>query len=141
MANSTACGSSHHWSSGPAATFFLNESIAASSRPTYNTGVSWYMEFCRQRKWSPFLASESSLIEFVVSASLEVQYQIAEGISGWHQTPSSTRRHASPCSNFFLPSTHPPRHKTLWTSVTSKMSPSNHYQDHGSNEIGTARTS
>ena len=36
----------------------------------------------------------------------------AEGISGWHQTPSSTRRHARPSSNFYLPSPRPPRHNT-----------------------------
>ena len=35
-----------------------------------------------------------------------------EDISGWHQTPSSTRRHARPSSNFYLPSSRPPRHKT-----------------------------
>ena len=74
--NSTACGSSHHWSPGPAATFFLHESIAASSQCTYNTDVSRYTEFCRQRKWSPFPASESSLVEFVASAASEVQYQM-----------------------------------------------------------------
>ena len=65
----------------------------------------------------------------------------AEGISGWHQTPSSTRMHARPLSNVHSPFPRPPRHQTPQTSLTSKSSPSNHYHDHGSNEIGAARTS
>ena len=35
-----------------------------------------------------------------------------EGISGWHQTPSSTRMNAKPNSNFYLPSPRPLRHQT-----------------------------
>ena len=66
-----------------------NESIAASSRCTYNTGVSRYTEFCRQRKWSSFPASELSLVEFVASSASEVQYQTLKvylaGIKHHHQ--------------------------------------------------------
>ena len=65
----------------------------------------------------------------------------AEGISGWHQTPSSTRRHAKPSSNFYLPPLVLRGIRRRRTLVTSKTSPSNHYRDHGSNEIGAARTS
>ena len=79
----------HHWSSGQATTFFLNKSTAASLRRTYNTSMSWYTEFCRQRKWSPFPASESSLVEFVPSAASNVQYQTLKvylvGIKHHHQ--------------------------------------------------------
>ena len=59
------------------------------SRRTYNTGVSRYTELCRQRKWSPFPVSESSLVEFVASAALEVHYQTLKiylaGIKHHHQ--------------------------------------------------------
>ena len=70
-------------------TFFLNESIATSSRRTYKAGMSRYTEFCRQRKWSPFPASESSLVESVASTAFEVQYQTLKvylaGIKHHHQ--------------------------------------------------------
>ena len=88
----------------PAATFFLNERIAASSGRTYKTGVSRYTKFCRQRKWSPFPASESSLVEFVASAASEVQYQTLKvylvGIKHHHQVactadPAATSIHLS----------------------------------------------
>ena len=51
--------------------------------------MSRYTKFCRQREWSPFPASESSLVEFVASAALEVQYQTLKiylaGIKHHHQ--------------------------------------------------------
>ena len=51
--------------------------------------MSRYTEFCRQRKWSPFLASESSLVQFAASTAFEVQYQTLKvclaGIKHHHQ--------------------------------------------------------
>ena len=101
--HSTACESSHYWSPGLAATSFQTK----PSPPHHNAPTTQACHGIRSsanRRCGHCSQPQSISRRVCRVSSFGSAVPDAEGISDWHQTPSSTCTHARPRSNFYSPS-------------------------------------